>query len=204
MSTTEIDRLEVVQRVLEHRLTRVKAAELMGLKERQVRRLCAAYEAEGAGGLVSRRRGRPSNNRTDAGLQEQANDAHPGAIQRTLARRWPPRSSGSWHGLRISRETVRRWMKDEGLWLSRAQRVPKPHQPRYRRACLGELVQIDGSPHAWFEDRGPECALLVFVDDATGRLMELRFAQTESAFDYFTATEAFDQNYLVKSRGCSS
>ena len=85
MSTTEIDRLEVVQRVLEHRLTRVKAAELMGLKERQVRRLCAAYEAEGAGGLVSRRRGRPSNNRTDAGLQEQAMTL----IRERYQRLWP-------------------------------------------------------------------------------------------------------------------
>ena len=60
MSTKEIDRLEVVRRVLERGLTRVKAAELLGLEERQVRRLCAAYEAEGAGGLVSRRRGQPS------------------------------------------------------------------------------------------------------------------------------------------------
>jgi hypothetical protein len=72
MSTREIDRLEVVKRVLERRITRVKAAALMGLNERQVRRMCAAYEAEGAAGLVSRRRGKPSNNRTQDGFREQA------------------------------------------------------------------------------------------------------------------------------------
>jgi hypothetical protein len=72
LSTKEIDRLEVVKRVLEGRLTRVKAAALLGLDERQVRRMCAAYKAEGASGLASRRRGRPSNNRTHEGLQEEA------------------------------------------------------------------------------------------------------------------------------------
>ena len=63
--------------------------------------------------------------------------------------------------------------------------------PRHRRACFGELVQIDGSPHAWFEDRGPRCTLLVYIDDATGRLMELRFVEVESAFDYFASTVTY-------------
>jgi hypothetical protein len=63
--------------------------------------------------------------------------------------------------------------------------------PRRRRDCLGELVQIDGSEHAWFEDRGPPCTLLAFVDDATSRLMQLRFVTSESAFDYFRTTRDF-------------
>lgn len=190
MSTKEIDRLEVVKRVLERRLTRVKAAALMSLNERQVRRMCAAYEAEGAFGLISRRRGRPSNNRSHGGLQEEAMRLireHYSDFGPTLA----TEKLIELHGLRISRETVRHWMKNAGLWLTRKQRVPRPHQPRERRACLGELIQIDGSPHAWFEERGPDCSLLVYVDDATGRLMELRFAKTESAFDYFTATLSY-------------
>jgi hypothetical protein len=69
--------------------------------------------------------------------------------------------------------------------------VCPPHQPRRRRDCLGELVQIDGSEHAWFEDRGPPCTLLGFVDDATSRLMQLRFVTSESAFDYFRTTRAY-------------
>ena len=78
-----------------------------------------------------------------------------------------------------------------GLWLPRAARKAVPHQPRNRRECFGELVQIDGSKHRWFEERGPECTLLVYVDDATSKLMELRFVVTESAFDYFDATRSY-------------
>ena len=69
-------------------------------------------------------------------------------------------------------------MLAEGLWRDRQQRLKPVHQPRYRRDCVGELVQIDGSEHWWFEDRGPPCTLLVFVDDATSRLMHLRFVPT--------------------------
>jgi hypothetical protein len=82
-------------------------------------------------------------------------------------------------------------MTAAGLWIPRRNRLPAVHQPRHRRSCLGELVQIDGSDHEWFEERGPRCSLLVYIDDATGRLMELRFAHSESAFDYFAATRSY-------------
>jgi hypothetical protein len=95
------------------------------------------------------------------------------------------------HGCSVSRETLRGWMIADGLWQDRRHRLPSPHQPRRRRDCLGELVQIDGSEHAWFEDRGPPCTVLAFVDDATSRLMQLRFVASESAFDYFRTTRAY-------------
>jgi hypothetical protein len=95
------------------------------------------------------------------------------------------------HEFACSVETVRGWMTTAGLWVPRAQRLRRSQPPRPRRACLGELVQIDGSEHAWFEDRGPVCTLLVYVDDATSRLMELAFAEVESTFDYFRATRRY-------------
>jgi hypothetical protein len=95
------------------------------------------------------------------------------------------------HGCSVSRETLRGWMIADGLWIDRRHRIASPHQPRRRRDCLGELVQIDGSEHAWFETRGESCTLLAFVDDATSRLMQLRFVASESAFDYFRATRAY-------------
>jgi hypothetical protein len=79
----------------------------------------------------------------------------------------------------------------DGLWIDRRHRLPSPHQPRRRRECLGELVQIDGSEHAWFEGRAPMCTLLAFIDDATSRIMALRFVASESALDYFRAMRGY-------------
>jgi hypothetical protein len=81
-------------------------------------------------------------------------------------------------------------MIEDGLWVPRSQRDKRVHQPRNRRECFGELVQIDGSDHEWFERRGPRCTLLVYIDDATSKLVELRFAISESTFDYFAATRS--------------
>lgn len=97
------------------------------------------------------------------------------------------------HGFKVSRETLRKWMQEDGIWLSRKQRRTF-HQPRLRRECYGELIQIDGSDHRWFEDRADPCTLLVFIDDATSMLMELRFVQSESTFSYFGALDS----YLLK------
>jgi hypothetical protein len=94
------------------------------------------------------------------------------------------------HGLRVSRETLRGWMSEAGLWRSRKHRR-QFHQPRLRREHFGELIQIDGSEHRWFEARGAPCTLLVFIDDATGRLMQLRFVAAESAFAYFEALNGY-------------
>ena len=82
-------------------------------------------------------------------------------------------------------------MIEAELWVPRAQRNRQVHQPRHRRSCVGELIQIDGCEHAWFEGRGPKCTLLVFVDDATSRLMELRFEVSESTVGYFAATRSY-------------
>jgi hypothetical protein len=95
------------------------------------------------------------------------------------------------HGITRGRETLRLWMIEAGLWRDRKQRRKRVHHPRNRRDCVGELVQVDGCEHWWFEDRGPQCTLLVFIDDATGRLMHLQFVESESTFAYFHATRAY-------------
>ena len=94
------------------------------------------------------------------------------------------------HGFKVSRETLRKWMQEDGIWLSRKQRRTF-HQPRQRRERYGELIQIDGSDHHWFEDRADPCTLLVFIDDATSMLMELRFVQSESTFSYSGALDSY-------------
>jgi transposase len=190
MSAKELDRLEVLGRVIERRLTQRQAAEQLGLSLRQVERLCRALRSDGAAGLVSRKRGRASNRKLPAALREHAL----GLVRARYADFGPTLTCEKLteqHGVAVSRETLRHWMIDAGLWVPRAQRPRRAHQPRHRRSSLGELVQIDGCEHAWFEDRGPKCTLLVYVDDATSRLMELRFAASESTFDYFASTRAY-------------
>src|SRR3546814_4658427 len=95
------------------------------------------------------------------------------------------------HQITISHETLRKWMIKEGLWKDRDARRPRPYQPRYRRDCRGELIQLDGSKHWWFEDRGPQCTLLVYIDDATSELMHLKMVESESTFAYMDATREY-------------
>ena len=194
MSAKELERLEIIGRVIERRLTQWKAAEQLGLGLRQVERLCRAYRADGAVGLVSRKRGRASNHKLDLALRERAVDL----LRRRYADFGPTfacEKLAEQHGVVISHETLRHWMIEAGLWVPRSRRPRRVHQPRHRRAASGELVQIDGCEHAWFEDRGPKCTLLVYVDDATSCLTELRFVASESSFDYFTSTRAYLERY---------
>jgi hypothetical protein len=190
MSAKEFDRLEIIGRVTERRLTQWKAAERLGLSLRQVERLCRSFRKHGAAGLASRQRGSPSNRRFPAVYRERVLDivrAHYADFGPTLA--CEKLTEG--HGVAVSVETLRKWMIEDGLWIPRARRRCRAYQPRMRRSCLGELVQIDGCEHAWFEDRAPKCTLLVYIDDATSRLMELRFVESESTFDYFTSTKTY-------------
>jgi hypothetical protein len=190
MSQQEIDRSEWMLRIRERRATQAQVAERLGLSVRQVERLYRAYKAGGAAALVSKKRGRPSGRRLPDKLRAEALRlvrAHYSDFRPTLAQE----KLTEVHGLRLSVETLRQWMVADGLWTPRAGRRAKPHPPRHRRACLGELVQIDGCDHDWFEQRAPRCTLLVFVDDATGRLMHLRFAPCESTFEYFDATRRY-------------
>ncbi|UJR80510.1 ISNCY family transposase [Sandaracinus amylolyticus] len=190
MSTEELDRAGVMAKLVERRLTQRQAGELLGLTERQVRRLLRSYEAGGPAALIAKSRGRPSNRRLPDELHDRALDivrAHYADFGPTLARE----KLIERHGMSVSVETLRTWMIDAGLFVPRRRRDRRVHQPRHRRACRGELVQIDGCDHEWFEDRAPRCALLVFVDDATGELMELRFCAGESTFDYFASARRY-------------
>lgn len=194
MSARELDRLEVLGRGIERRWTQRQAAEQLGLCERQVRRLCRALGQQGADGLVSRKRGRPSNRKLPAAVRDESL-----ALVRTRYADFGPTLAAEkllkQHGVAVCVETLRQWMISAGLWVPRSQRLRRAHQPRHRRSCLGELVQIDGCDHDWFEDRGPRCTLLVYVDDATSRLQELRFVPSESAFDYFASTRAYLERF---------
>jgi hypothetical protein len=161
---------------------------------RHFRRLIRSFQKDGYGGLVSKRRGKKSNRGYSDTLKEHVlglvrekyHDFGPTLIAEKMIES---------HNIRVSHETIRAWLIESGIWKTRKERAKRVYQPRYRRECFGELIQIDGSDHHWFEGRGPACTLIVFIDDATGRLMELRFSKSESTFDYFYSTRRHLERY---------
>lgn len=156
MTMCEVDRLKVIEAVAECRLKPGQAAERLDLSVRQIERLVLRYRAAGVAGLVSGKRGRPSNHQLPAGKAQRAL-----VLIRELYADFGPTLAceklHECHGIDLAVETVRTLMRASGLWIPRKQRPPKVYQPRNRRACLGELIQIDGSDHRWFEDRAPAC-----------------------------------------------
>ena len=189
MSRHELHRIEVLSEVLARRRSEVSAATVLGLSTRQTRRLLAAYRDGGGGAMIHKARGRPSNNRPVAGIREYVIEL----VRSRYADFGPSLAAEillTKDGVKVSRETLRKWMIEDGLWLSRKQRRSF-HQPRSRRESYGELIQIDGSEHRWFEDRGASCTLLVFIDDATGKLMQLRFVSSESTSSYFDCLRGY-------------
>ena len=138
MSAKELNRLEVLGRVLERRLTQAQAARQLGLSVRQVERLCRKLRLEGARGLVSKKRGRASNRRLPEALRERAL----GLIRSRYVDFGPTLAAEKLyeiHGVVVSVETLRRWMIDAELWVPRSQRARRVHQPRHRRQLLREL-----------------------------------------------------------------
>lgn len=183
MSLKERDRMKLVHQYVSqppssHSLSQAKAAQLCGVSVRQFQRLVRRYRAEGDAGLVHRARGRPSNRKLDDATASQAlailrqpryHDFGPTLAAEKLAQR---------HGLKVSRETLRRLMAQAGLWQPRQRRVIA-HTQRPRRECFGELVQMDTSIHDWFEGRGETAVLITMIDDATSRVV-MRFFPADS------------------------
>ena len=190
MSAEEISRLDVMQRLVEKRLSQKEAAGMLGVSPRHVKRLLRVYRREGAQGLLSRQRGKVSNHQLAQEVKQKVLDLLMGKYRGfgpTLA----CEKLVEVEGLKISDESVRQMMMAEGLWKGRHRRKVVLHQMRERRACYGELIQIDGSPHDWFEGRAGACVLLVLIDDATGKLVGLLFVDQESFHNYARLVGAY-------------
>ncbi len=186
MTQAERDRAYWVRQSIECRLGQAEAAERVGLSVRQFKRLVRKAKTEGDAGLVSHQRGRPSNNRMSAALR--------GRIATLLRDKYPDFGATlaaekllELDGIVVSAETIRQMQIGLGLWRPKRRRARRVFQLRQRRPRFGELIQIDGSAHHWFERRGPRCALIVFIDDASGRLTALRFAPAETTAAYLAA-----------------
>jgi hypothetical protein len=184
MSLDERIRLEVIGRVKRGELTVVESAELMGVSLRQARRIWKRFKAQGHKGLVHKLRGLPSNRRLSQDVCERAVKRH----QERYADFGPTLACEKLaeEGLQLSPDTLTALLKERGLW-QRIRRRGRHRQRRERRACLGSMVQLDGSHHDWFEGRGPKCVLMVVIDDATNLTWARLYPAetTEASFDVF-------------------
>jgi hypothetical protein len=194
MSEKELDRAIVLRNVLDGLLTKSKAAAILSLSERQVGRLLQNLKALGPGGLISKKRGYRSNRATSEYKKAKAlelvdtnyHDYGATLITEKLFER---------HNIKIGKETMRQWLIQTGRRTPKRIKPIKIRQLRARRDCFGELIQIDGSIHDWFEGRGERCTLLVFIDDATSRLVNLMFVPEESTLGYFAALNDYIAEY---------
>jgi len=190
MSKQEQERSEIIRLHIEGHLKQKKAAKRLGLSTRQVRRLTVSYRKQGAAGIIHSGRGKVSNRmirhdirqRAMAIVRQQYHDFGPTFAHEKLT---------ELHGFTCSVETLRQWMISDGLWSPKSKKHKRVHQMREPRPCVGEMVQIDGSPHDWFEGRAPKCTLIVFIDDATSRLAELRFSPSETTEAYMTCLRSY-------------
>ena len=183
MSKEELSRLEVMEQLQEKRMGQRTAAEILGVSVRHVKRLLRSYRSEGAAGLVSKQRGKPSHHQLDTEMVQAALDLLKGRYADfgpTLAHE----KLVEREGLKLCLGSTRKIMIEEGIWKAKRARKVEKHPLRERRACYGELEQMDGTDHDWFEGRSERCTLLVMIDDATGQLGALSFVPEESFFGY--------------------
>lgn len=193
MSTKELERYQILEAIKNKHITQAKGATLLKLSTRQVRNLMRQMVLNGPKSLRSKKRGKASNRcyplqfkRQILHLIEQNyEDFGPTLVSEKLFEK---------HQIKLSDETLRQWMIESHLWVPK-QRAKIKHRQRQRRQCFGELIQVDGSHHDWFEGRGPKCVLIVFIDDATSKVTSLHFAEGESLDAYFNALEGHIKAY---------
>jgi len=187
MSLKETNRILIMEKLLKKEIKQKKAARILGLSVRQVRRLKKRYKSEGLKGLIHKHRGKPSPRR----IPEEEINRVIDIVKKSYWDFGPTlalEKLEQYNSVGFKRETLRKLMIRAGIWQSKRQKRPRIYQMRKRREQRGELVQIDGSPHAWFEDRAPKCCLLVFIDDATSELLWLEFFPSETTNAYFQST----------------
>lgn len=183
MSQREAKRAQVMELLTAGKIDQREAGKRLSVSVRQIKRIVRCYRSEGLAGLISKKRGRPSNRRLDEETKRLSIELI-GAHYRDFGPTLASEKLGERHGIHLCVESTRQIMMSAGYWQPRKGAKACAHPMRERRARPGELIQIDGSPHDWFEGRSEPCTLLVFVDDATGKLMQLRFAPTETTLGY--------------------
>lgn len=192
MSAKETNQISVFEKLKDREIKQKEAGKMLNLSTRQIRNKLKEFRRLGAAALIHGSRGRPSNNQLDPVTRENAvcliENKYPDFGPTLAAEKLQEN-----HNLAINRETLRKIMIFAGLWQAN-KRKPTHRQWRERKECFGELIQLDGSDHDWFEGRAPNCTLLAFIDDATSRIMHLEFAD-ETTLEVMRATKKYVQKH---------
>ncbi len=197
MSIKEARRLSVMEQLDKKAMTIDQASRELRVGQRQVLRIKHRFKTEGAVGIISRRRGKPNVRQIPQEVRQKALKALADPVCKGWGPTFAKEKLSLMHKIEVSAETIRKWMIEEGLWKSKKKKERKIYQRRTRRSRFGELVQGDGSHHAWFEDRGEKCALLVFVDDATSRITSGKFFPAETTEGYLDVLELHLKKYGI-------
>jgi len=194
MSLKERQKLVALRRVIDGQASLADAARQLDISYRQAARLVKRLRSEGDAGLIHKSRGKQSTHRTDATRKEDILD-----LYRTRYKDFGPTLAAEMMTRRdnrpVNHETLRLWLIEAGLWQPRKRRG-RHHTWRKRKASFGELVQMDGSVHAWFEDRAESCFLMSMVDDATG-MTELLFTKEETTEAAMSVLENWVRRYGI-------
>ncbi len=192
MSLRELKRLKVIQEATDRHITQRAAASIVGVNERHVRRLVRVVREEGERGIVHKARGRPSNHRMPEKVKNNAL-----RIYQKKYRGFGPTLASEklmeMDGIKMSDETLRKWLMDAGLWKKRRKRSSH-RQWRPRKECFGEMIQMDGSHHDWLEGRGPELVLMGYIDDATNNVFG-RFYDYEGTIPAMESFKRYVRKY---------
>jgi predicted DNA-binding protein (UPF0251 family)/transposase InsO family protein len=187
LNETEMDRVCVLRQVQERQITQEEAGKRLGITSRQVRRLMKRIKEKGSQGV---KRNKALGNRAFSMDFKASIMSTVKANYSDFGPTFAAEKLLESNGLSINRETLRQWMIEAGLWKKHPRKAARIHQSRERRPRFGELIQIDGSHHDWFEGRAPECCLLVFIDDATSKILTLRFEESETTLGYLRCLES--------------
>lgn len=194
MSVKETERITVMDNLIAKRIKQKHAARQLDLSVRQVQRILKKYKKEGVMALVHKNRGRTGNR----AIPNQEKDKILSIIKQHYPDFGPTLASEKLqeiYGISLSEETVRKIMIGANIWTARKRKIENIHPYRERKSCVGELIQLDGSPHDWFEGRSIPCTLLAFIDDATSRIMDGMFVDHEGTFALFEATRHYLTTY---------
>lgn len=195
MSRDEVQRYQVIRKVLDRAINQQEAAEYLRRSDRQVRRIVRRVRAEGEAGVIHKLRGREGCRRIGLKIRE----GILGLYRKQYKGFGPLLASEKMQerdGVKVNDETLRLWLIQEGLWQATRQRKPKERSWRARKEHLGEMVQMDGSHHDWLEGRGPILVLMGYIDDATGRFYG-KFYDAEGTMSALGSLKGYIQRYGI-------